>query len=238
MTLSNEQIQQLFLFTEKKFVRWYDLQVELVDHLANKIEAEMSADKALSFERALGNVYASFGIFGFAKIVREKEEALRKANNKLLWQEIGKQFTWPNVVRSFAILGLIFTVVFQFSIPTLAIATMVLYFLDISFNGRFSALKFNWNKWRKAKNKKVSTPKNLMILQNLPAFSVSSIIYFQFMIMRYNEVLFTENENLTTGYKISFSLLVFGGILLYTCAKRISLGIIVKAKQMYPEAFA
>ena len=37
MTLSKEQIQQLFLFTENKFVRWYDLQVELVDHLANKI---------------------------------------------------------------------------------------------------------------------------------------------------------------------------------------------------------
>ena len=86
MTLSNEQIQQLFLFTEKKFVRWYDLQVELVDHLANKIEAEMEANSTLSFERALGNVYAGFGIFGFAQIVREKEDSLRKANNKLLWK--------------------------------------------------------------------------------------------------------------------------------------------------------
>ena len=52
MTLSTEHIQQLFSFTEKKFVRWYDLQVELVDHLANKIEAEMAADSSLSFERA------------------------------------------------------------------------------------------------------------------------------------------------------------------------------------------
>lgn len=238
MTLSNEQIQQLFLFTEKKFVRWYDLQVELVDHLAEKIEAQMEQDPTLSFERALGNVYAGFGIFGFAKIVREKEEALRKANNRLLWQEIGKQFTWPNLIRSFAILGLIFTVVFQFSIPTLAIATLLLYCIDIAINGRFNVIKSNWNSLRKSKTKKASTKKNLMILQNLPAFSVSSIIYFQFMIMRYNEVLFTETENLTTGFKISFSLLVFGGILIYSCAKRVSLGIIFKAKQLYPEAFA
>ena len=238
MTLSKEQIEHLFTFTQKKFVHWYDLQVELVDHLANKIEAEMATNKALSFERALGNVYASFGIFGFAKIVREKEEALRKANNKLLWQEIGNQFTWPNLIRSLAILGLIFTVVFQFSIPTLAIATIVLYCIDIAFNGRFNVIKINWNFLRKSKTKKTSTQKNLMMLQSLPAFSVSSIIYFQFMVMRYNEVLFTENDNLTTSFKISFSLLVFGGILLYSCAKRISLGIIFKAKQIYPEAFA
>ena len=55
MALSKEQIQQLFSFTEKKFVRWYDLQAELVDHLANKIEAEMAADVSLTFERALNN---------------------------------------------------------------------------------------------------------------------------------------------------------------------------------------
>ena len=77
MTLSKEQIEHLFTFTQKKFVNWYDLQVELVDHLANKIEAEMEADKALSFERALGNVYAGFGIFGFAQIVKEREKVLR-----------------------------------------------------------------------------------------------------------------------------------------------------------------
>ena len=219
-------------------MHWYDLQIELVDHLANKIEAEMAADKAISFERAQGNVYASFGIFGFAKIVREKEEALRKAYKKLLWQEIGKQFTWPNLIRSLAILGLIFTVVFQFSILKHANATLVLYCIDIGFNGRFSVIKINWNFLRKSKKKKISTKKNLMILQNLPAFSVSSIIYFQFMIMRYNKVLFTANENLTTGYKISFSILVFVGILIYISAKSISRGILFKAKQMYPEAFA
>ena len=124
MSLSKEQIHHLFLFTEKKFVRWYDLQVELVDHLANKIEAEMEADKTLSFERALGNVYAGFGIFGFSKIVREKEEALRKANNRLLLKEIAYQFNWPNVIRSFTILGAIFTIAFQVNIKALAIITV------------------------------------------------------------------------------------------------------------------
>jgi hypothetical protein len=52
MQLSAEQIQVLFSFTEKKKVHWYDLQLELVDHLACRIEEEMEADTSLSFEAA------------------------------------------------------------------------------------------------------------------------------------------------------------------------------------------
>lgn len=38
MQLTKEQIQSLFTFTKQHFVEWYDLQCELVDHLANDIE--------------------------------------------------------------------------------------------------------------------------------------------------------------------------------------------------------
>ena len=39
MELTKEQIQDLFLFTQKKMVHYYDLQIEIVDHLAEKIES-------------------------------------------------------------------------------------------------------------------------------------------------------------------------------------------------------
>ncbi len=237
MTLSQEQIQQLFLFTEKKFVRWYDLQVELVDHLANKIEAEMELDPSLSFDRALGNVYAEFGIFGFAQIVREKEDSLRKGNNKLLWKEIRTQFTWPNVVRSFAILAVILTIALQVNIKALAVLTLSLYCVDIACNGSFNLIKFYWNPLNKRKTK-VGKKKNLLMLQNLPAFSFGSMLYLQFMLMRYLEVFFDENNHATTGFKISFSVFLFVGIIIYVSGKNISSGIFQKAKKLYPEAFA
>lgn len=237
MTLSKEQIEHLFTFTKKKFVHWYDLQVELVDHIANKIEAEMANDSKLTFERALGKVYASFGIFGFAKIVREKEETLRKANNRLLLQEIGKQFTWSNSVRSLAILATIFTIAFEVNIKTLAVLTLALYFLDIAFNGRNNLIKNRWLTLKKSKTK-TSSKKNLLILQNLPAFNFASIIYLQFLLMRYFKVLFVENENFTSGFKIYFSIILFLGVLIYGSAKKVSQGILNKAKQFYPEAFA
>ncbi len=237
MTLSKEQIEQLFTFTKKKFVHWYDLQVELVDHLANKIEAEMEGDAGLTFERALSNVYASFGIFGFAKIVSERQEALRKANNKLLLKEIVEQFTWPNLVRSLAVLAAIFTIAFEVNIKTVAVLTLAIYFLDIAFIGRNSLIKFRLLTLKKSKTK-TARKKNLLILQNLPAFSFAGIIYLQFMLMRYFKVLFVDNENFSAGFKIYFSILLFLGILINGSAKKVSQGILNKAKQLYPEAFA
>ena len=237
MILSKEQIEHLFTFTQKKFVHWYDLQVELVDHLANKIEAEMANDSKLTFERALSNVYANFGIFGFAKIASEREAVLRKANNRLLLQEIRKQFTWSNSLRSLALLATILTIAFEVNIKTLTVLTLSLYFLDIVFNGRNSLIKNRWLILKKSKTK-TSGKKNLLILQNLPAFNFASIIYIQFLLMRYFKVFLVENENFPASFKIYFSIILFLGILIYGSAKKVSQGIINKAKQLYPEAFA
>lgn len=40
MKLSTEQIDYLYQFTRNHYVEYYDLQTELVDHLANAIEAQ------------------------------------------------------------------------------------------------------------------------------------------------------------------------------------------------------
>lgn len=107
MKLNEEQIDVLFKFTRKKWVHWYDLQVELVDHLASRIEEEMTADIKLSFQQALDRVYAGFGIFGFSKFVQSAEKLVRKKNS-LIWRKaLIEQFTWPNLVRSICILLLI-----------------------------------------------------------------------------------------------------------------------------------
>jgi hypothetical protein len=107
--LSNQQIEQLFAFTEKKLVRHYDVQCELVDHLATKIEEEMKADTTLSFDLALEKVYAGFGIFGFAIIVKEKSAQVH-LTNKLLWKaELKKLFAWPNILGTLALALTLYT---------------------------------------------------------------------------------------------------------------------------------
>lgn len=198
----------------------------------------MDADPTHSFKRALGNVYAGFGIFGFAEIVREREVSLRKANNKLLLKEVTHQFNWSNLIRSIAILGLIFTIIFQFKIIIFAIITLVMYGIYIAFNNRFILSKFYWNPFKKFKTKIQADKKNLLVLQDLPAFSFANMIYLPFILMRFFEVSFDENSNSTTSFKIYFSISLFIGILIYGSAKKVSKVILNKAKQLYPEAFA
>ena len=74
--LTSQQIEELFAFCRRHYVHYYDVQLELVDHLANAIEEKMVADKNISFEAALDEVHKSFGYKGFAGVVEAKETAL------------------------------------------------------------------------------------------------------------------------------------------------------------------
>jgi len=95
--LTNEQIEQLFDFCRRHSVTYYDVQVELVDHLANAIEDKMAAQPTLGFEAALQQVYKSFGRTGFAPVVREKQKAAHSYNRKLMWRLFKQQLGWPKI---------------------------------------------------------------------------------------------------------------------------------------------
>ena len=56
--LSKEQIDDIFNFVKSKYVRYIDLQYELVDHLASAVEEEMEQDQELNFSSALSKVYS------------------------------------------------------------------------------------------------------------------------------------------------------------------------------------
>ncbi|MFC4261486.1 hypothetical protein ACFOWM_01230 [Ferruginibacter yonginensis] len=225
MALQPHEIATLFAFTEKKMVRWYDLQVELVDHLASKIEAEMEADKTLSFERALGNVYASFGIFGFAHIVQQKEANLRKKNNQLLWQAVKKQFTWPNVIRSLGLLCLIATLTFNVTLENLLIIYIVCYLVDV----------FLFRRWNFI-NPTKKTGKKLLMLATFPGFSIGTFIYLEFMMFCFSDV-FTGEYVDSTAFRIYFMTLLYLGTIYYLAAKNVTNSIIEQAKNDYAEAF-
>jgi hypothetical protein len=93
--LTKEQIDQLFDFCQAQGIDYYDVQVELVDHLANAIEKELAEHPGLSFGEALGVVFASFGQRKFAPLVNEKRKAA-KIHRRRLWLSIfRKQLAWP-----------------------------------------------------------------------------------------------------------------------------------------------
>jgi len=95
---SKENIDQLFSFVRLKYVRYYDVQIELVDHLASAIEHEMQTKSYLTFEQALSKVYGRFPITGFAKFIINKEKGLKLYWRKRFWAYIVDYFKFPRIV--------------------------------------------------------------------------------------------------------------------------------------------
>ena len=108
MQLTTTQIEQLYTFTRQHFVEYYDLQSELVDHLANAIEAESEKNPALSFDEILQSEFKKFGIFGFMDVVENRKKALTKKYHKIVWKHFIEFFKLPKI----AIVACLFAIVF------------------------------------------------------------------------------------------------------------------------------
>ncbi|WP_300602106.1 hypothetical protein [Niabella sp.] len=106
--LTAEYIKTLDQFCEQKGIQYYDLRLELVDHLAESIENKIAENPGLSFDAALTAVYQSFGKGGFADLVEERRAILTQAHKKEYWKHIRHYFEWPRIVLSIAILVIAF----------------------------------------------------------------------------------------------------------------------------------
>ncbi|MDP5081340.1 MAG: hypothetical protein NWP87_01700 [Winogradskyella sp.] len=98
MKLTELQIQQLYSFTQKHYVDWYDVQTELVDHLANGIENELEENPSTTFESALNSEFKKFGIMGFNDVIEEKTKALNSYYRKLVLKNFLNFFKLPKII--------------------------------------------------------------------------------------------------------------------------------------------
>jgi hypothetical protein len=109
MKLSKEQIQQLYTFTRQHFVEHFDVQTELVDHLANDIEQILTEKASLSFEAAKMISFKKFGVFGFMEVLEESSKALNKKYWKLVLEIFKNYFKLPQLLSVFLIFATIYT---------------------------------------------------------------------------------------------------------------------------------
>ena len=96
--LTEEQIQELYSFTRDHFVYHFDLQTELVDHLANGTEVLLLQHPNLSFNEALQMEFKKFGVFGFQDVVEERRKALNKKYLKIIFNFYKAYFTIPKII--------------------------------------------------------------------------------------------------------------------------------------------
>jgi hypothetical protein len=215
MQLSDAQIQYLFQFTEKKSVRWYDLQIELVDHLASRIEEEMDADKEIGFETALERVYKDFGLFGFSKIIQAKQAELQRSARKIWWQEVRAFFSWPKIILLALIVAVLWTLS-QLLPPNFLMAGFLAAYIIASLG-----LLKNVFRYKKARRK-------LLLLQFGSTYISSTIFFYEILV-------FCIIDNVSA---LTFCIYATIGIVFLAASFQLYQKVKEKAVNLYPAAFA
>lgn len=124
MTLASPQIEALFAFCREYNVTYYDVQVELVDHMASAIEDMITADPKLTFEQAKYKAYKSFGYRGFSRVVEDRQALAHKANRRRVWKLFLSYFTWPKITQSLLLLTALYCLQFYFGAAALKWVTV------------------------------------------------------------------------------------------------------------------
>ncbi|WP_179353394.1 hypothetical protein [Winogradskyella vidalii] len=196
MKLNKSQIQDLYIFTRQHFVEHYDLQTELVDHLANDIETQWQSQPKISFEDAKNKAFKKFGIFGFMDAIEQRQKAMNKRYRGYLWNELKKWFELPQLIGTIA-LFLVFYM--AFSSKYTAIFTIVFYVI-ISAWSIYKSTLLN-RQFRK--RKEISNKKWLLEELIFKQAGGASLIFFSQL---YNVFTIPEKFEITTLFLILFSL--------------------------------
>ena len=103
MKLNENQIDNLYKFTRQHYVYHYDVQTELVDHLANDIEQIWEENPKITFENARDKSFKKFGIFGFMDVIEAKQKQMNKRYWKIILRFTQEWFTLPKVLTTIAV---------------------------------------------------------------------------------------------------------------------------------------
>jgi hypothetical protein len=216
--LTEEQIAQLFDFTRKHYVEYYDVQVELVDHLASSIETELEQNQNSSFDTALSNVFSNFGIFGFGDVIEQKAKAVWKNQWKLWFKIFKSQFKFPALLTGICIWLSLFTLLTFFNAFAVSLtASISLFVLSLFY-------LVNENKILKK-----SMTKKLILISHRHTYI--SFSYVPLYLMQFaGDWIASQNHVLIASIFTLLALL----ILSYRTTSR---KIFEEAEELYPEAF-
>lgn len=95
--LTPEELKYLFDFVGKN-VKYYDLQCEMVDHMATGIEEQWQTDDTILFHDAFKKEFSRFGISGFVELEEKRYKTLVKRYHKIVWKLFKSFFKLPQII--------------------------------------------------------------------------------------------------------------------------------------------
>lgn len=206
--IDEKQVQELYHFTRQHYVEYYDVQTELVDHLANGIEEQWKEDPKMPFEQALHKEFKKFGVSGFEDVVRKKSSAMEKKYFRIIFAELKKELQKPAIAVLLAGFFLLSLLLLQFRQGFyFLLGSMLVYFLFFIIH---FAIKSSAVKRRKRREKKY-----LLESIILNAGSYFTLFWMPLHILYFN---FEYGTFQHIGPQVLLSVFIsFLGVLTYIC---------------------
>lgn len=117
MKLSPSQIEYVNHYIVSKNIKWYELQLELTDHLVMEMEQIWEQNPGLSFHQVMAQAERLFGRNGFKEIENERTEVLRKEYRKQHFSMVKEYLRFPKIMGSILLGFLVYQVSFYFEKP-------------------------------------------------------------------------------------------------------------------------
>ena len=166
MKLSAEEINYVFNYIKNIDVKYYELQVELTDHLVLIMEEIWTEDPELTFHQVKYRAEQRFGWNYFKEVEKERKMILQKEYNKQMRKMVLDFLKFPKIIGSIVLAILIYQVSFYFENPYKYIA--VLFGLFFLFLG---PIFFVWFKNRKINgNRFLAVEISFGLVSGLPMF--------------------------------------------------------------------
>ena len=98
MKLTIDQIQYIDTYVEKSGIEWFDLKIELVDHLADAAAQILEDNPKLPFEDAVTKAKIAFGTKGFRPLITNRTKQIEKSfyilKNEVKTEKVKKENSW------------------------------------------------------------------------------------------------------------------------------------------------
>jgi hypothetical protein len=127
MKLTANQITYIERYLARFEIKYYEIYIEILDHLILKTESILENDSEISFEEAV--VLAKeeeFGKKGFEDLIQVKTKALNRNNSKKFNAQVKAYFTFPKVILTMSSLVFFYLLISFFEKPEKAALAIVL----------------------------------------------------------------------------------------------------------------
>ncbi|MDP1844928.1 MAG: hypothetical protein Q8K64_16040 [Sediminibacterium sp.] len=226
MNLTTVQINQIKKYCNHTS-KYYDVEIELVDHIAAYIEDRMEHEA--DFERLFEYLKTKFSKTDIALIVKEKKHSILQKARTQCWNEFLSYFSWPKIGLTFLLTALVIIIDLNINIEKKFPAMFhILNLLNLSYGyGKFRITTKNI--------KEIIQPVlSLHVIYKFHLLSISPMLIYLFLSIT------KMNDSITIPIEIyKISLYVFPIFILHVLAwRKTYIDLHIKIRTDYSNAFS